>query len=181
MADPNALQWNIVATDTRGARRILTTYTPPEDPTPITASNGRSVAGALQIKAQNINLGLIGDAGTFAVSDAGYTGNPSTTWLQLGFNSFGDLTNNSHATGLGFMRVDCNSLGDSGCGLNEYLDGGNPVNAWLDSGTGTLYLGYTAPVPEADSILLVVAGLGVLGWLYRRHGGSAVGSGASQT
>ncbi len=170
VADPSALRWNVIANDTSGARRILTTYTPPEDATPVGADSGRSVTGAIQAKVLNINLGLVGDSGIFLSSDDGYTGaeypaNPPYLY-GLGFDTSGSLANNSYATGLGFMRVDCGAIGSSACGLNEYLDEGLAVNTWVDSGTNTLYI---AAVPEADSILLVLAGMGLLGWLYRRR------------
>ena len=82
IANDAALRWNITATDISGARRILATYTPPKDTTPLTADSGRSVAGAVNQKVLNgINLGLIGNAGTFSAADAGYTGNAAACLL----------------------------------------------------------------------------------------------------
>ncbi len=169
VANTDALRWNVIANDTSGARRILTTYTPPEDATPVGADSGRSVTGAIQAKVLNINLGLVGDSGIFLSSDDGYTGaeypaNPPYLY-GLGFDTSGSLANNSYATGLGFMRVDCGAIGSSACGLNEYLDEGLAVKTWVDA-DNTLHI---AAVPEPETYAMLLAGLGLVGWMARRR------------
>ena len=173
MSDVNALKWNIVATDTSGARRTLVTYTLPEDTTPITNDNGRGMALSIQGKINGINTGLgANDSAIFLSSDAGYTGNEasfgSTLTTKLGFESAGTLANASYASGLGFMRVDSAAIGSSAGVLNEYYDDTLAVNAWMDS-SNTLHIGVAAPVPEADTYALMLAGLGLLGYVARRR------------
>ena len=171
VADVNALKWNIVATDTAGARRTLTTYTLPEDATPLVADIGRSMAGGIQAKITSINLGLgANDSATFLAANAGYTGNNVSFGVQLGgktgFDTTGTVARNSYATGLGFMRVDSAAIGTAVSGLNEYSDNAVAVNAWLDG--GTLHIA-AVPVPEADTYAFMALGMGLVGLLARRR------------
>jgi hypothetical protein len=174
VADVNALHWNIVATDTSGARRNLVTYTLPEDTTPVDALTARSMAVAVQGKINSINLGLgSNDSAVFLASDAGYTGNDANfgTMLsnKLGFDSTGTLANDSYASGLGFMRVDSASIGSAASGLNEYIDETVAVNAWLDGSTLHLSAVAAAPIPEADTYAFMALGMGLVGLLARRR------------
>jgi hypothetical protein len=173
VSDVNALKWNVVAVDTSGARRTLVTYTLPEDTTPLGNDTGRSMALAIQAKVIDINTGLgSNDSAVFMSSDAGYTGNEAsfgaTLTTKLGFDSTGTLANDSYANGLGFMRVDNSAIGSSAGVLNEYYDDTLAVNAWMDS-SNTLHIGVAAPVPEADTYALMLAGLGLLGYVARRR------------
>jgi hypothetical protein len=170
VADVNALKWNVVAIDTSGARRTLVTYSLPEDTTPVDALTARSMGVAVQGKINSINTGLgANDSAIFLASDAGYTGTEanfgSTLSTKLGFESAGTLANDSYATGLGFMRVDSAAIGSAASGLNEYYDDTIAVNAWIDS-SNTLHI---AAVPEADTYALMLAGLGLLGYVARRR------------
>lgn len=171
VADVNALRWNVVATDTSGARRTLTTYTLPEDTTPVDNNTARSMATAIQGKIGSINLGLgANDSATFLAANAGYTGNNASfgTTLsgKLGFDSTGGLANSSYASGLGFMRVDSLASLSAPSVLNEYSDNAVAVNAWLDG--GTLHIA-AAPVPEADTYAFMALGMGLVGLLARRR------------
>ena len=184
VADVNALKWNIIATDTSGARRNLTTYTLPEDTTPLVADIGRSMAGGIQAKINNINgtagfnsngglAGVGGDSAIFLASDAGYTGNDISFGTMLGnkagFDTTGTVARNSYATGLGFMRVDSAAIGTAVSGLNEYSDNAFAVNAWLDGGNTLHIAAAVAPVPEPETYALMLAGLGLVGFMARRR------------
>ncbi len=149
------LHWNIVAVDTVGARRVLTTYTPPKTQTPIDADTGRRLAGTIQARIIEINLGLNGagnyldpsddaQSALFRACETGFTGNDMTFGRQLsgklGFDSTGTLANASPATGLGFMRLDIAPFGLKPAVLHEYADGQLPVRAWIDGDYG-LHMG----------------------------------------
>ena len=166
-----ALKWNIAATDTSGNRRTLTTYSLPEDTTPLKDDVARSMALAMQGKINNMNTGLgTNDSAVFAAGTAGYAGDNASFGTQysgkLGFDSTGSLARNSYANGLGFMRVDSLSSGINPSKLNEYYDNGTAVNAWLDQ-NGSLNI--AAAIPEPSEYALMLAGLGMLGFMARRR------------
>lgn len=165
------LRWNVTATDTAGARRTLTTYSPPEDTTPLKNDVARSMALSIQGNINLINTGLgSNDSAVFAAGTPGYTGNDATFGRQysgkLGFDSTGTLANNSFASGLGFMRVDSAATGIAASVLNEYMDG-SAVNVWVDS-NNALHIA-ALPVPEPESYAMLLAGLGMLGFMARRR------------
>ena len=58
--NPGELRWNVVAIESKGARRVLTTYTPPLPTELPDAGTGRRLVLALQDKLNSSKLGLNG-------------------------------------------------------------------------------------------------------------------------
>ncbi len=170
-----ALNWNVVANDNQGAKRFLETaqttavLTPQ---TPVTVNAGTLQANTM---INNINFSLkTADSAVFTATDAGYVGKPSTqnglatVNKSIGFTSgvFGTLANNSFANGL--LLVEENSAaGGSVKGTFTALDGGN-TRAYFKAGTLTI----AAAVPEPESYAMLLAGLGMLGFMARRRLGN---------
>ena len=171
VTDTSLLKWNVMATDTVGARRLLTTYTAPEPATKKTADVIRSAALSVQGYVGNINAELgANDSVAVTSASAAWAGKSSfrdNVGGLLNFSNAGTLANNSYASGLGFMRIDAPGTGTAASQYNEYLDGGVAVNFYLDA-SNTLHVA-AAPVPEADTYALMLAGLGLVGFMARRR------------
>ncbi|MDP3538839.1 MAG: PEP-CTERM sorting domain-containing protein [Azonexus sp.] len=168
-ADTATLKWNVVALDSMGARRLLTTYTAPEKT--VTKQNDviRSAILDGQLFVGKVNTALAG-ADSVAVTSASTAFAGQVTFRenlrgQIDFSNAGGVANNSFATGLGFMRIDAAATGIAKSVYNEYLDGSSAVNAWVDS-TNTLHI---AAVPEPESYAMLLAGLGMIGFMARRR------------
>lgn len=170
-ADLNTLKWNVVAVDLDGARRLLNTYTPPEKTTTIANNTARSAATNLSTMANTANLAGLNTAGVDSIvvnnGSAAWAGKSSfkdTAGGLLNFSNAGTLANDSFATGLGFLRVDALATGTAKSVYNEYLDG-SAVNVWI-SADRTLHI---AAVPEPSEYALLLAGLGMIGFMARRN------------
>jgi len=173
-ADVSTLKWNIVANDTQGNNRLLTTYTAPEKAVTKTNDVIRSAGAATTTFINNVNTVMANTAGasvTVNAASAAYAGK-STFNENIGgsfdFSNAGSLTNNSFASGLGFMRIDALVGGGAKSVYNEYLEGTTAVNVWLDA-SRTLHIGAVAAVPEPESYAMLLAGLGMIGLMARRR------------
>lgn len=171
------LLWNIVANDTSGANRLLTTYTPPEQTVTKADNVIRTTGAAVTTFISAVNPLMAGGvlSGNSLAVDSGstaYAGKPATFGENiagiLDFSTAGTLANNSFANGLGFMRINAAAGGTLPSVYNEYLDGTTPVNAYLDA-NNTLHLQALAAVPEPESYAMLLAGLGMLGFMARRR------------
>jgi len=176
------LQWNIVANDTQGANRLLTTYTLPENPTTKANDIIRSAGASVTTHLNTVNplmagAALSGDSlavTAASVAWAGKTAFNNNFGGLINFNNGGTLANNSYASGVGFMRIDALASGTAPSVYNEYMDG-TAVNAYLD-GSNTLHLQAVAvaAIPEPSEYALMLAGLGMLGFMARRRLGNRV-------
>ncbi|PKO40715.1 MAG: hypothetical protein CVU31_16025 [Betaproteobacteria bacterium HGW-Betaproteobacteria-4] len=173
-ADVATLKWNVVANDTQAANRLLTTYTAPEmsvtQQNDVIRSAGANVTTFLNavnpLMENTVGASMTATAGTAAY--AGISTFGEKIFNKLNFSNTGTLANNSFAAGLGFMRIDALSLGTAKSVYNEYLDGSTAVNVWLDS-ANTLHIGAVAAVPEPSEYAMLLAGLGMIGFMARRN------------
>lgn len=166
VSDVNALKWNIVAVDKSGANRLLETYTTLPSPKK-TNDVTRTAANNTQSFATAVN-GVIGAADSVAVgsSSAAWAGKSAfkdTAGGYLFFSNAGTVANNSYASGLGFMRIDAASTGVATSVYTPYVDG-QSVKAYWDGSTLNV-----AAVPEPESYAMLLAGLGMIGFVARRR------------
>jgi len=170
VSDVNALKWNIVAVDKMGDNRLLETYTTlpsplkTDDVTRTAANNTRDFATAVN--------GVIGAADSVTVdsASAAWAGKDSfkdTAAGFLGFSNAGTVANNSYADGLGFMRIDAKVGLKAKSVYTPYVDGQN-VKAYLD-GSDLHLSAAVAAVPEPESYAMLLAGLGMIGFMARRN------------
>lgn len=169
VTNTSQLKWNIMATDTTGPRRLLSTYTPPEASPTRTNDVIRTAASSVQGFINNVNFEMgLNESVAVNTSSAAWAGKASfsdNVGGLLNFSNGGTLANNSYGNGLGFMRIDALATGIANSQYNEYLDEGFAVNAYLDS-ANTLYI---AAVPEASTYAMMLAGLGLVGFMARRR------------
>ncbi|MGB4064166.1 MAG: PEP-CTERM sorting domain-containing protein [Azonexus sp.] len=173
-ADVSTLKWNVVANDTQSANRLLTTYTSPEMAATVQNDVIRTAGSNVTSFLNTVNPIMANTAGasmTAAVGTPGYAG-VSTFGEKinnkLNFSSAGTLANDSFSSGLGFMRIDALVGGSAKSVYNEYLDGSTAVNVWLDS-ANTLHIGAVAAVPEPSEYAMLLAGLGMIGFMASRN------------
>ena len=170
VSDVNALKWNIVAVDTKAAYRLLETYT--TLPSPLKKNDvTRTAANNSQDFAKAVNA-EIGQAESVAVgsSSAAWAGKDSfkdNAAGYLGFSNAGTVANNSYDNGLGFMRIGAAATGIAVSVYTPYVDGQN-VKAYLD-GSDLHLSAAVAAVPEPESYAMLLAGLGMIGFMARRN------------
>jgi len=170
-ANSAELKWNVVANDNTGARRILETFTAPKPSTTKANDTMRMLASSTANFVTDLNTKLTAvDSATYAVGTQGYAGNSAKFGDNggglLNFKNNGTLATNSVGTGLSFMRIDALSSGILPSKYNPYLDGVSDVKIYLD-GTNTLHI--AAAVPEAETYAMMLAGLGLVGFMVRRR------------
>lgn len=172
-ANAAALKWNVVAGDAVNPLRMLTTYTAPEL-APLTDNNTKLVSTNIRNFATAVNA-VIGSNDSVVVNSgsAAYAGNGTAGKFGaklgnvLNFDTTGTLANNSFASSLGFMRIDAKTTGTAPSVYNEYMDGASAVNVYLDA-SNTLHIA-AAPVPEPESYAMLLAGLGMIGFMAGRR------------
>jgi hypothetical protein len=169
--------WTIFATDLVPGYRTLTTSD--TGATGVKMSNDQVSAmntpGALFIN-DVLNAGPFAGTNVDAVSLASspaYTGNSSFTFgnpaYAANFNSNGTLANNTAATGLSVIRIDAATAAASGTSTYfQYNKTGAPVVAYLGADQ-VFHIGTVAAVPEADSLAMLLAGVGLVGTIARRR------------
>lgn len=173
-ADVASLKWNVVANDTQGANRLLTTYKAPEAETTKLNNVIFSASTATTTFVNSVNLAMpnvVGASVAVTSANAAWAGKTSfkdTVGGLLNFSNGGTLANNSFASGLGFMRIDAAANNASSSVYNEYLEGSTAVNVWLDA-SNTLHIGAVAAVPEPESYAMLLAGLGMIGFMAGRR------------
>ncbi|MBU1363607.1 MAG: PEP-CTERM sorting domain-containing protein [Gammaproteobacteria bacterium] len=170
VSDVNALKWNIVAVDKQGANRLLETYT--TLPSPLKTNDATRTAGNNTRDFATAVNGVIGAADSVKVdsASAAWAGKSSfndTAAGYLGFSNAGTVANDSFANGLGFMRIGASATGFANSVYTPYVDGQN-VKAYLD-GSDLHLSAAVAAVPEPESYAMLLAGLGMIGFMARRN------------
>lgn len=180
-ANLSSLVWNIVAADSLGANRIVSTYSSlPATAVANDQTRNASVATRSFITAVNSGIAAQGgvNSAVFAANTPGYANN--TTGIRWGaniggspafsINTTGTVANNSYASGLNMVRADAAASGVASSTFTPYADGGFAVRAYLDTATGTVAIsGFTTPVPEPETYAMLLAGLGLMGAIARRR------------
>lgn len=168
------VKWNIMATDTAGARRVLVTYTAPAPVTGTQNGTIRTIAGNISGQVGFVNTALNGaDSVIVDKANAAWAGKAAMGEKfnnLLNFSTAGTLDNMSFASGLGFMRIDALASGTAPSVYNGYLDitgSTSTVNVYLDANR-TLHI-QALPVPEPESYAMLLAGLGMIGFMARRN------------
>lgn len=170
-ANVASLEWNIVATDTAAQRRILSTVGA-ENALPATNKTAdvlRTGAGNIRDFVTAVNSTLVGNSGvTTSTGAASYAGNMGANLFnKFNFDTSGNLLADSYANGLVFQKTTANSTGLT-AGLNTaYVDETFAVRAWL-ANDNTLHIGVAA-VPEPESYAMLLAGLGMIGFMAGRR------------
>jgi len=172
-ADQANLQWNIVAGDGDGVKRLLTTFST------LGSSNIRNSAttnavSALSQFANKVNteLAIVGgdsvavDSANPAYAGQGAFGNNLNSLLN--FSNAGTLAANSYADGLSFMSATAVNASTTRSVYNVYADGADNVKVWLD-GSGLHMASAVAAVPEPSEYAMLLAGLGMIGFMARRN------------
>lgn len=172
-ANAATLQWSVLAVDTDAQRRILATVGAATLPA---LSNAADLlrTGASQIQTSYLNnLNPLLGANNFYVTtsntSAGYAGKVGDkVYAKMNFDTSGNVSNNSYATGLGFEKTLGNASGIAKGTNNAYVDGTTAVRAWVD-GDSVLHIAAVTAVPEPESYAMLLAGLGMIGFMARRR------------
>lgn len=154
------LQWNVLAVDGSGQRRIHQTYTElPEQA--LTANNGRSAVGTVQTFIGNVNDTLRstgGDSASFGNTLAAYAGN-------LGCSTFSYSNCGTVGSSLGLVLETYAGTGTTRGAFTPLFDGAQPLAVSLDAA----YNLQIAAVPEPETYAMLLAGLGLMGAVARRR------------
>ncbi|MBL8415625.1 MAG: PEP-CTERM sorting domain-containing protein [Propionivibrio sp.] len=171
-----AFKFNLVANDNSGARRLLSSFT---EPAPLTTNTSTTIRTGTS--ATSTHIGFINSA--MGANDSVAVNNSSSAWTgkaafkdtvggAINFSNAGGVTNNTFASGLSFMRIDAASTGSSASIYNQYLDigafGNSEVHVYFDANKA-LHIQSIAVVPEPESYAMLLAGLGMLGFMARRR------------
>jgi hypothetical protein len=172
--------WTVFGNDQLGAQRAITTTDGSNAGVTITNGNARSANAANSVFIGNqLNLGDFAAAGVTeavaASSSAAYIGNSS---LAIGlpgygynFNSNGSLANSDYATGLGVISINTPNATTAKSTYSTTAPSlaynGSVAHAWVANNTFTIST--VAAVPEADSLAMLLAGMGLVGSIARRR------------
>ncbi len=177
-----AVNWTIFANDQVGAQRSINTTDGSN--AGVTLGNGpaRAATNNNSLYVDNLlNTGPFSTAGVIeAVStnpggtaQSAYTGSSSLvnggSGYAYNFNSNGSLANDSYATGLGVISINTsNAIATTKSVYAAYASAGTAVHAWVGADK-TFNIGTVAAVPEADSLAMLLAGMGLVGSIARRR------------
>lgn len=172
-ANTTNLKWSILAVESDAQRRILSTV---GNGVTMPALNGQSDAlrtavGTVQTQYLNNLNPLLGADGTSFVTtssaSAGYAGKiGDKVYSKFNFVTTGKAGNNSYDNGLAFELTLADASGIAKGTNTAYVDG-TAVRAWVAT-DNTLHLA-AMPVPEPESYAMLLAGLGMIGFLARRR------------
>ncbi len=174
-ANAATVSWTIFANDQLGSQRGLTTSDGSNGTVTLTQGNARITnAGKSTFINDQLNLGAFAVAGVtesiVSASSAAYIGLSALSFTGAGygynFNSNGSLANSDYTTGLNVISV--NAPGAT-TAKSTYTTVGTPVAAHAWMAGNTFNIGAVAAVPEADSLAMLLAGMGLVGTIARRR------------
>jgi hypothetical protein len=177
-ARSGTLNFNVFANDAAGAgtgaRRMFNTFTEPTMSPTITSTAARTGNTNSTTFINSVN-GAIGANQSLAVLNtnsaaAGKTFKDKASGA-LNFSNAGGIANNSYASGRSFMSVNAHSTDSSLSTYNQLFDGSSEIHVYLD-GANALHIQALAEVPaipEPSEYALMLAGLGMLGFMARRR------------
>ncbi|NJA88712.1 PEP-CTERM sorting domain-containing protein [Rhodocyclus tenuis] len=169
-----ALSWNVMAVDFQGAKRVLETANASAKLTAKATNIVATASSQTTTLVNNIDFKLASaNSAIYSTADAGYI-NRATSGSNVGISvinsnigwttaALGTLSNDSFATGLLLKEALGNAQGVAVVPITT-LDGGD-TRAWFKNGTLTI----AAAVPEPESYAMLLAGLGMLGFMARRR------------
>jgi hypothetical protein len=170
------VSWTMFANDQLGAQRGLTTTDGSNAGVTLNNSTARAANGFNSAFIESsLNTGDFAAAGVTqavaAASSSQYIGGSSLVFGGIGyaynFNSNGTLANSDYASGLNVISV--NTANATVAGKSVYAQVGAPAaHAWM-AADKSFNIGAVAAVPEADSLAMLLAGMGLVGTIARRR------------
>ncbi|KAF0162533.1 MAG: hypothetical protein FD157_3893 [Rhodocyclaceae bacterium] len=164
--DTSRLKWNIVAADSNGTDRILTTAGSISLAQTPTYTQFRTFAGGVDINLAAMNPALTGESALYSGGGAGLIG-----WAD----TIGGRTAYSNAAGLGgsssfFLLSEKATTGTTTkATVQQYMADSTTAMEWTLAANGNLSYGAIAAIPEPSEYALMLAGLGMLGFMARRR------------
>jgi hypothetical protein len=172
-ANTATLQWSVLAVESVAERRILATVGAATLPALNgQADNLRSAITSVQTSYLNNLNPLLGSNNSFvttSTASAGYAGKVGDkVYAKMNFDTSGNLSNNSYANGMAFEMTRASASGIAKGTNTAYVDGSTAVRAWVD-GDSVLHIAAVTAVPEPESYAMLLAGLGMIGFMARRR------------
>jgi hypothetical protein len=168
-SDLSRLQWNIAATDSSGTDRFLTTATGISSAQTPNYSQFRPFSGATDIYLAAVNPALTGDSALYAGAGSA---------INLWGNNVGGKSAFNTAAGIGgsldfFVLSERATTGTTTLAdVRQFMADATTSMQWTLGNDGTLTYGALASVPaipEPSEYALMLAGLGMLGFMARRR------------
>ena len=158
--------WNIVASDTQGQNRVLTTFSTTPTKT-LTSDIGRNVSKDINLFAIEANTNGMKTADSITVDNksTAYAGLKEAGSSALNFVNTGGFGNNNYANGMGLRLVTSGATGIASSIYATQFDDSVGVKAWIGSDSKL----HVAAVPEPETYALLLAGLGLMGAVVRRR------------
>jgi hypothetical protein len=168
--DTSRLQWNIAAFDTYGTDRVLTTAPSIVDPGQYTGFRNLGTTAGVYLAA--INPFLTGESAVLSGADAsislwGDNMAGRTTTTPMSFTTTAGLGNSLNFYMLSEKVASLSPT--TAVTQQQYMADANTAMQWTLGNDGNLSYGAVAAIPEPSEYALMLAGLGMLGFMARRR------------